>query len=236
MAKITYQNLPSTATPLNATNLNTMQEHSFIKHADLSVAGWYRIAKITGDNGVMLYIQTSYANDIPITMHLSVLTNYRSAKISLLNENQFTTNDPAISQIRIQEDTQNEIYYVDVYYRVNNINPVFVRNESLIDESKVEILTPTAVSTSYTTLDTINVQGLYYIGNEDDLNNFLTAGCYTIGTTNPANNPRGSAFTGLLVVFQSFYRGQLIICSDYYYNVYVRFYDGNSWGSWRTLI
>lgn len=75
-----------------------------------------------------------------------------------------------------------------------------------------------------------------YIGENDDLDNYLTTGCYTNGGQNPAHNPVGSAFVGLLVVFKSYYAAQLLITSDYYYNVYVRFYGGNSWGDWRTLI
>lgn len=74
-----------------------------------------------------------------------------------------------------------------------------------------------------------------YIGADADLNDFLTTGCYTNGGQNPAHNPVGSAFVGLLIVFKSYYVGQMIITSDYYYNIYVRFYNGAEWGSWRAL-
>ena len=70
---------------------------------------------------------------------------------SQLNALKFSSNNPTISKIRVQQDTQNDMFYIDCYYEANNLNVVTIRNENIIDESKIEILTPTAVTTEYTT-------------------------------------------------------------------------------------
>ena len=76
---------------------------------------------------------------------------------------------------------------------------------------------------------------IYYIGSNEDLNNFTTAGAYSIGGQSPSHSPFTGNYAGLLVVFKSYYVGQLIISSDYYSTIYIRFYNGSTWGNWRAL-
>lgn len=157
MQKINFQNLPSTSTPLNATNLNAIQEQIYVKTTNATSAGWYRIAKISGTNHATFYLESSYFNDIPTNVYFSVLTTYSKAKISQLNALKFSENNPTISKLRVQQDIQNDMFYIDCYYEVNNLNVLTVRNENIIDESKIEVLTPAVVTTEYTTRDEITI-------------------------------------------------------------------------------
>lgn len=67
-----------------------------------------------------------------------------------------------------------------------------------------------------------------------NLNNLTTTGCYTNGGVTPANSPNGAVWSGILLVFKSYYTVQIIILSGMTGNgIWTRMKFENDWSTWH---
>ena len=117
------------------------------KSVQLSTAGWYRVAKINGTGHpaktLLLSISTQYNNSESSSTLVSIITTWLRAKITQINAIK-CTEDGTIQKVRVLYDETNQCFYVDAYYSVNAVNDLVVKNENLIQNNDIEILTPTA--------------------------------------------------------------------------------------------
>lgn len=135
MNKIEFKNLPDTSTPLNAENLNTMQDNiegeiatkidKKIVATNLSTAGWYRVAKYNNDGqnsiAFILNINSRFSNNNNQSATINVNIIYNKAKLttiaSLVNRN-------TVSKVRVVQE--NGICYIEVYYNASAQNPILI--------------------------------------------------------------------------------------------------------------
>lgn len=131
------------------------------KAIQVSTPGWYRIAKLGGNghfpnSAAVLNISTGYNYNSPCSILASVITSYKDVRMSQLTAININGAAPMLSKLRTQYDSTNGGFYVDVYYVASTQNPIRVRNESIINK-EIELLTPTLVSTEYTTVDQFDI-------------------------------------------------------------------------------
>lgn len=200
MEKINFKNLPSTEMPLNATNLNKMQDNIeaefdglALEHStpeNISTPGWYRVAKITGTghpaNTVILSISSSYVYEEPCSLVAYITTSWKTAKIELGPSVDVNNEISVLTKVRVQYDNTAAAFYVDVYYSTSSLNRINVKNENILKD-KIEILTPTLVETEYTTVDEVPIvyngrNGIETITNDNGVGDTVTAIKFPDGT------------------------------------------------------
>ena len=131
------------------------------KATQTSTAGWYRVAILRGaghnpNNVVILNVATNYNYNAPCSVMLAIITSWKNAKITQLTAVD-TSNNPTITQARVQYDETNANFYIDVYYNKSSLNAILVRNENILDK-QTEIYAPYHIaSSSLTDIDNLEI-------------------------------------------------------------------------------
>ena len=124
--------------------------------ANINTPGWYRVAKLTNTvtyaTASLLTITTSYANNPPVAMIVSVCTSSSSGSIKILDS--VGGSNQVITQVRVTSGSNNE-KYVEVYYNKSTANDVTAQMINSTSEKRA--VTPTVVTDNPTVLQTATV-------------------------------------------------------------------------------
>ena len=148
---------------LNTTNTEISKMQQYKKNDAVDTQGWYRVAIIHGGmpaRSMILSISTRYYNNAPNSILFAITTTYHKIKIKQITC--ITSNDDSyvLTKMRAFWDSTNECFYVDVYYNKNSINPIDVKNITLMDSdfnNNIEIINPTLETFSGTALSEITI-------------------------------------------------------------------------------
>lgn len=139
---------------------NTMQNLSkTLQSLQTDVAGWYRVAKISGtghpSSTAILSISTNYMGSRPSSVVAAITTTYKTAKIAqIVSAYSILQN---LTKIRVQYSEEQECFYVEVYYNSSGSkNNIFVKNENILN-ANIELLAPALASTNYTNADELTI-------------------------------------------------------------------------------
>lgn len=128
---------------------------------------WYRIAKasiyntrfsppVNGATGCIIKLGTSWNNRSPMVVLLSIVTTNSVASIVKINDAFVSTSTKHFDKVRIQYDSENQIFYLDVNYNLSNLTNYLYANIVAEDEYW-ELLEDTTINTEYDTVVTLTL-------------------------------------------------------------------------------
>ena len=157
MSSTNWQNLPSTNTPLNATNLNKIEKKIKTYYIPTNIAeitGWYLVASgtITGYDNIAIKLSIVQLNSGDSAILYTNLRSDEGSAILEVKSFKFETNT-GINSSHLKLRTDGKNYYLYFYcenwnqYQVKIISISNLKDSNKLEEDLITIYTPTASNT-----------------------------------------------------------------------------------------